>query len=737
MKKLIPFLLLGLIMAIQYNLSGQNYFVNLKVFLEGPYLHPIMRTDLNLSGYLPLSQPYNITPWSYYGNEQVSSIPNINVVDWVLVELRETPGDASTAYLEDTIARKAGFLLRNGTITSMDGVTPLVFNVNVTYNLYAAVYFRNHLAVLSASPLALNGSTYSYDYSQSENSAYGGVIGHKQLHSGVWGMISGDGNGDGQINNTDKNDIWLAQTGLSGYKSGDFSLDGQVNNADKINFWAVNSGISTQLPGPWTCGEPFVDDRDGRFYNSVVIGGQCWMAENLNVNINKFCYQNDGSYCDIYGGLYSWNDMMQYTTKPCTQGICPDGWVIPSKHSINLLEAPLNGASGAGAKMKEAGYSHWSPPNVNANNSSGFTGLPGGYRYNTDYGDLGYYGRFWISSQDYNNIDIANYCFLSTYNGILNFGTYDKDNALSVRCIRNMPPIAPFNYWPVNNSSNVKINAGLKWSSVDPEYEEIYYDVFFGTTNPPPLISGGQLNNEYNPGILSSNHTYYWKIIVYDSTGHLNEGPIWTFTTGTENQWQCGDALIDTRDEQVYGTVQINGKCWMAENINYGIKINNGSSQLNNNIAEKYCYDDMLSHCENYGGLYQWAEAMQYSSGQVIVGLCPGGWHVPSQSEWTDFIDFLGGPSVAGGKMKETGYIHWKYPNLGATNLSGFNALPAGAKNPNGPFDAIDQNVYFWSSNTGGMSNMAFNIQVSHLNAGVSEWDSSKLLGLSLRCIKN
>jgi len=222
--------------------------LNLKIFLEGPFMGAVMNTMLNNWGYLPLSQPYNISPWNYTGSEAVASIPNANVVDWVLLELRETTGGPGTATSATVVARKALFILANGDLVDVDGVSLPVINITVTANLYAVIWHRNHLAVMSSTPLLPSGGVYTYDFTTGADKFYGGMLGCKQLGPGKWGMISGDGNANKQVNNSDKNDVWRPQSGTSGYKSGDFSLDGQVNNVDKLDKWAPNSGKSSQVP---------------------------------------------------------------------------------------------------------------------------------------------------------------------------------------------------------------------------------------------------------------------------------------------------------------------------------------------------------------------------------------------------------------------------------------------------------------------------------------------------------
>ncbi|MCD4791229.1 MAG: hypothetical protein K8R37_14645, partial [Bacteroidales bacterium] len=196
--------------------------VNLTAFLEGPFAGSYMSTFLNMLGFIPLTQPYNTLPWNYNGTESVASIPNSDIIDWVLIELRETTGDVSTATSSTMIDRQAGFILKDGTIVNTDGSSPLVFNVEITENLYAVVYHRNHLGILSANPLPLSGGVYIYNYTSGVGQVYGGLNGHKELEPGIWGMIGGDGNADGEINNLDKNDIWNQQRGNTGYYSGDF-----------------------------------------------------------------------------------------------------------------------------------------------------------------------------------------------------------------------------------------------------------------------------------------------------------------------------------------------------------------------------------------------------------------------------------------------------------------------------------------------------------------------------------
>jgi hypothetical protein len=228
--------------------------VDVKVNCQGPYNSGTGMMNTNINGVLPLSHPFHpavpyfgnpMPDWYYAGAESVLSIPNGNIVDWVLLELRDAPS-AAAATPATAVARQACFLLRNGKVVDLDGVSPVDFLVNITQGLYVVLWQRNHLGVMSSVALTKVGSTYSYDFSTAAGQAY--LSGQKLLATGVYGMYSGDGNGDGQVANADKLEVWAIQSGNGGYKEGDFNLSGQVDNQDKVEFWKPNSGAGSQIP---------------------------------------------------------------------------------------------------------------------------------------------------------------------------------------------------------------------------------------------------------------------------------------------------------------------------------------------------------------------------------------------------------------------------------------------------------------------------------------------------------
>ena len=219
--------------------------VNLKVFLEGPYNGTGLMTP-NLTDVLPLSQPFNVSPWNYGGSESVAEIP-ANTIDWILLEMR----DASIATLATTsaiIEQQAAFVLSDGSVVGMDGISQPALSTNVAQNLYAVIHHRNHLSIMSANGLTESVGVYSLDFTTGSDQAYGGSNAQKEISSGVWGMYAGDGNRNGTVETDDESSTWENEAGTEGYLSSDYNLDTQSTNIDKDDFWAPNTGKGTQVP---------------------------------------------------------------------------------------------------------------------------------------------------------------------------------------------------------------------------------------------------------------------------------------------------------------------------------------------------------------------------------------------------------------------------------------------------------------------------------------------------------
>ena len=208
----------------------------------------------------------------------------------------------------------------------------------------------------------------------------------------------------------------------------------------------------------------------------------------------------------------------------------------------------------------------------------------------------------------------------------------------------------------------------------------------------------------------------------------------------------CGEDLIDLRDGQIYNTVQIGTQCWMAENMNVGTMINGSSNPTDNGTIEKYCYNNEEDSCNMYGGLYQWDEMMQYSTTPGVQGICPTGWHLPTDTEWCILENEVDSGTVscsafgwrgtdAGGNLKETGTTHWSTPNTGATNLSNFTALGSGYRHTNGTFYNLNNVAKFWTSNENGIS--AWRRVMDNMLAKVGRHYNYKTNGNSVRCLQD
>jgi uncharacterized protein (TIGR02145 family) len=200
---------------------------------------------------------------------------------------------------------------------------------------------------------------------------------------------------------------------------------------------------------------------------------------------------------------------------------------------------------------------------------------------------------------------------------------------------------------------------------------------------------------------------------------------------------------------KTYNTVQIGTQCWFKENLNIGDMIGGHWNQSDNQWLEKYCYNDLEANCDVYGGLYQWAELVQYLNGATnttswspvpagnVQGICPDGWHLPSDAEWTQLSDYLGGAVVASGKMKETGFTHWQSPNTDATNSSGFTALGCGHRYLDGTFWVQLQYANYWST-TEVSAEYPWTRALGNISGELwSDSNYAKSMGYSARCLKN
>ena len=208
-------------------------------------------------------------------------------------------------------------------------------------------------------------------------------------------------------------------------------------------------------------------------------------------------------------------------------------------------------------------------------------------------------------------------------------------------------------------------------------------------------------------------------------------------TTSCKKETTNSTTLKDF-EGNAYKTVTIGTQIWMAENLktiffNDGIAIplvtDNSAWGALNTPAYSWYNNDAASDKDTYGTLYNW---YTINSGKI----CPTGWHVPTDAEWTTLTAFTGVDTIAGAKLKETSFTHWLSPNTGATNEFSFTALPGGYRTETGVYFGIQNYGYWWNS-TENNTVSAWNRSMSYGSRGVSRNGSFKQTGFSLRCVKN
>ena len=225
--------------------------------------------------------------------------------------------------------------------------------------------------------------------------------------------------------------------------------------------------------------------------------------------------------------------------------------------------------------------------------------------------------------------------------------------------------------------------------------------------------------------------------------------------TNIEDNCEYGE-LNDDRDGQIYKTVKLDEQWWMAENLNYADSLTTPSLK-----GKSWCYDNYADYCAKYGRLYTWAAAVDsialYDGGNGVdcgfwkrcelparvQGICPSGWHLPTFDEWTALYEKFGGRSMAGRYLKSQ--KEWYDYEYRGKDAYGFNALPAGFREDDGygkvRFDHLRNGTGFWSvtqpDTTSPFKMGAYMFELSDTHYSVSVVSSSKIAGVSIRCVKD
>lgn len=236
---------------------------------------------------------------------------------------------------------------------------------------------------------------------------------------------------------------------------------------------------------------------------------------------------------------------------------------------------------------------------------------------------------------------------------------------------------------------------------------------------------------------LTGSTTYYVRAYATNSAGTAYGNEV-SFTTSAP--FSCGTSTILDREGNSYNTVSIGDQCWMKENLKV-TTYNNGTTIPDDTNNPNAYWGGLLtgarteapgtpSYVSTYGYLYNWYAVTDSRK------ICPTEWHVPSDAEWTVLTTYLGGTSVAGDKMRLTGTTYWTSPNSGATNESGFTALPGGLRYTDGTGGVVNTYAFFWSATVNDI-NTAWYRDMSYSYSYVYRWYVGKSMGASVRCLKD
>ena len=482
----------------------------------------------------------------------------------------------------------------------------------------------------------------------------------------------------------------------------------------------------------------------------VAIGTQTWTTKNLdvatytdgtvipqvtdptewaNLTTGAWCYyDNDPANGTTYGKLYNfyavagiWNEASKTDTTQ-RKKLAPTGYHVPSYEELTILIDHLGGGSIAGGKMKETGTVHWASPNQGATNSSGFSGLPGGnlgaYADRLPFNDIGYDSQYWCSTE----VDELNawiYGGLNYYDefvllrpiGIKNYG-------VSVRCVKDIsskPTASAQTFCGAATVANLTATGtDLKW---------------YPTETDETVLA---------PSEALITHTYYVSQTIAGTESPRTAVAV-TVTPATSG--------ISVTNGLLLPTVTIGTQTWTTKNLDVATysdgtvipQVQDATAWANLTTGAWCYYNNDPANGAVYGKLYNWyavAGIHDNDPNTPNKKLAPTGYHVQSDDEWNTLTDYLGGASVAGGRMKETGTTHWASPNTNATNTNNFAALPGGFRYHYGPFGGIGYSGHWWSSSETNTSD-SYNRQLDYVHGEAFSGNNLKGYGFSVRCLRD
>ena len=512
---------------------------------------------------------------------------------------------------------------------------------------------------------------------------------------------------------------------------------------------------------------------------------------------------NNQSYVSDYGYLYNWKAVMGNSSSSSenpsgVQGICPVGWHVPSRAEwvqlTNYVSSHSQYMCGNNTSMIAkalASTTGWSSHNDNTcnvgytpsnNNATGFSALPAGYlsavnNGNDNYGDLSYYSRgyeahFWSTTEYAFSSDFADNYTLRNCDPIVTNGSSRKYEGISVRCVcdESVSSILPtVTTSLISNVAETSASCGGNVTS-DGGATITARGVCWSTSQNPTISdnhttdgSGAGSFTSSLTGLTAGCTTYYVRAYATNSVGTAYGNEV-SFTTTPGSSAQDGQPCPGTPtltdiDGNTYNTVQIGSQCWMKENLKTtkyadGTSISHGTSSAS--TAYWYYPNNNSSNKPIYGLLYNWKAVMHNSASSTsnpsgVQGICPTGWHVPSDAEWTQLTDYVSSQSqyVCGGDNTQigkalAGTTGWATNTSSITNpcavenapsnnnATGFSAVPAGVVT--GTYQGFGYGSYFLSATEYSTSD-AFSLSIGGAYAPHSH--EPKSCGRSVRCIKD
>jgi len=293
----------------------------------------------------------------------------------------------------------------------------------------------------------------------------------------------------------------------------------------------------------------------------------------------------------------------------------------------------------------------------------------------------------------------------------------------------NTPPSVPTLLSPVNGATNVSVPSIFTWHTSKGTTSYALQVSLSSSFTSFVYNESGLLDTIQQISGLSYSTTYNWRVNAANSKRTSEwSTPTWSFTTKSGGGSPCVGVPTFSYDGKIYHSVQIGSQCWLKENLSVGKQIGGIQYATNNGIIEKYCYNNDPANCNTYGGLYRWDEAMQYTTIEGTRGICPMGWHIPTEAEFQRLINTVGGDDDA---LKAVGQAT-------GTNTSGFSGLLTGESYYQGGnnYTGLGDYTRFSSSTVSGRYT-AYYMYLDYGTVGVQSLSRLDAGGNSIRCIKD